>query len=124
MNAEHSPVWVPTTRPVIVCAANRLADGTILLGVRHWDTNMRAQFKAKYGTNTLKKSWWANFVRWMQGRPPVPTKHHVDDQGFIDQFSQYYTREEAMELAIQNEQIIVPPRQMLSLTALHSEDLW
>ena len=46
------------------------------------------------------------------------------EQGFVDQFQRFYTREEAMQLARENDQIIVPDDQMLSLTALHSEDLY
>lgn len=116
--------WEPTTRPVIVCSAVKLCDGTILLGIRHWDTNMRLQYRAKYGKNALEASWRYKLVRFLQGRPQPPRYPHLDDQGFFDQFSRYYTREEAMVLAKQNGQIIVPEYQMLSLTALHSEDLW
>lgn len=98
--------WEPTTRPVIVCAANQHEDGMIACGARHWDTIMRSQVRREDGT-------------WPRG-----WSHGEHDQGFIDQFCRYYTREEAMLLARANQQIIVPDDQMLSLTALHSEDLY
>ena len=46
------------------------------------------------------------------------------EQGFIDQWGRFYTREEALRVARQNNQIIVPDHQMLSAVALHSEDLY
>jgi len=116
--------WVPTSRPVIVASANLLEDGTMLIGVRHWDTNMRQQFQAKYGKNAQKKGWWRKLIRFCQGRPQTPKMHGLKGQGFIDQFSRWYDREEAMLLARANKQIIVPDHQMLSLIDLHSEDLW
>ena len=116
--------WEPTTRPVIVCAANKLSDGNFLLGIRHGDGNMRCQFKALYGKNALKVGWLHKMVRFYQGRPPTPRSSYMADEGFIDQFGRYYTREEAMLIARANDQIIVPEHQMLSITALHSEDLY
>ena len=114
--------WTPTTRPVIVCAANELADGTLLIGVRHWDTRMRDQFRAKYGPFNQNK--FLKFLRRLVGLPVPPRGLGTEGQGFIDQFGRFYEREEAMLLARANNQIIVPDHQMLSLTALHSEDLW
>lgn len=121
---KDQSVWVPTSRPVIVCSANELSDGTLLLGVRHWDTQMRNQFWAKYGKSAFKRKWWHKAVRRLIGLPVAPKASGCDDQGFIDQFGRWYNREEAMLLARANDQIIVPDHQMLSLTALHSEDLW
>lgn len=114
--------WEPTIRPVIVASANKLSDGTMLIGVRHWDALMRDQFQAKYGKSRYKQGQWYRFVNFLQGRPPTPKLR--DEQGFIDQFARFYQREEAMLLARQNDQIILPDDQMLSLSALHSEDLW
>lgn len=116
--------WQPTTRPTIVAAANILQDGTLLIGVRHWDSNMRNQFQAKYGKSSFKYKWWHKALRRLVGLPVAPPGRGTEGQGFIDQFSRYYEREEAMLLAIANDQIIVPKHQMLSLSALHSEDLW
>lgn len=115
--------WEPTTRPVIVCAANLTPDGRLLLGVRHWDNNMRSQFRAIYGYQAYSTGHWNRLVRFLQGRPQPALGTEIE-QGFIDQFSRFYTREEAMLVAKQNGQVIVPEHQMLSLTALHTEDLW
>lgn len=72
--------------PKIVCAANRiiLKDGTeiIIPSARHWDNIMH------------------NII------------FHIDrdidetEQGFIDQFGHFYTREEAWVVAEKNNQII------------------
>jgi len=109
--------------PVIVCSANKLPSGRLLLGIRHWDTQMRVQFRAIYGERAYSSSLWNRLVRFLQGRPQPMLGTEVE-QGFVDQFSRFYTREEAMLLARQNSQIVVPDHQMLSVTALHSEDLW
>ena len=100
---SESKKWQPTVNPIIVCAANRMRDGNIILGARHWDTQMRKTVSAIYGE--------------------INSKHGLAEQGFIDQFNRWYTREEAMQIARQNEQIRFPD-DMLSETALHSEDLY
>ena len=115
--------WTPTTRPVIVCSANQLPNGNLLLGIRHWDAQMRLQFRAIYGKKGYSKKLLDRLVRFLQGRPEPMFGTDIE-QGFVDQFARFYSREEAMLLARQNDQIIVPDYQMLSLTALHSEDLW
>jgi len=99
--------WEPTVKPIIVCAANQLPDGTLLLGARHWDTQMRSQMRERYGKD------WHN-----------TTSFGTIPQGFMDQFGRWFSREEAMQIARQNHQIIVAEEEMLSLTALHSEDLY
>lgn len=65
----------------VVCAANRLPDGTLLIGARHWDTHMVAQAKR------------------------LGVKGGCEDQGFIDQFGNFLTREEAWKVARKNGQI-------------------
>ncbi len=122
MTDEKAP-WEPTTQPVIVCAANRLPDSTIILGTRHWDSLMREHYRAIYGKNVHKRTWWHKILRWLQSRPQ-PSFTTVADEGFIDQFMRYYTREEAMVVARQNDQIIVPDHQLMASGALHSEDLY
>lgn len=67
---------------IIVCAANRLDDGTIICGARHWDTIM----------NRI-----ADKVGWDDCR--------LAEQGFIDQLGNFLTREEALEIAKRNGQI-------------------
>lgn len=95
--------WEPTVKPIIVCAANKMPDGRLILGARHWDTHMRSTVAVIYGD--------------------FDSQHGMAEQGFIDQFCRFYTREEAMQVARQNEQIRWPD-DMLSETALHSEDLY
>ncbi len=96
--------WEPTTKPWIVCAANKhQLSGRIVCGARHWDSVMRGQVQDMDGV--WDKSWGDA------------------EQGFIDQWGRFYTREEAMEIARQNDQVINYD-DMLSVTALHSEDLY
>lgn len=99
--------WEPTTQPWIVCAANRInagqADEVIIPGPRHWDKTM----------HTIARALKVDYLFACSA-----------EQGFIDQFGRFYTREEAMQVARANDQIIVPDEHMLSLTALHSEDLY
>lgn len=76
----------PTERPPqrVVCAALRHKEtGRIVAGARHYDDIMRAQIAATEGY----KSWLAA------------------DQGFIDQFGVYLSREEAHVIATAQEQI-------------------
>lgn len=88
---------------VIVCAANRYSD-FVVTGVRHFCPTMRQQIKA-IGLNNLRL--YAN------GR---------EEQGFIDQFGVFLTREEAMVIARKRGQVIIGmehhPKQ------LFSEDLY
>lgn len=69
----------------IVCAANRNKDGVIILGVRHWDSNMRNHAKLVCGEYIHGSEW---------------------EQGFIDQHSTFYTREEAWIIAFKAGQVI------------------
>lgn len=64
---------------VVVCAACTY-EGLILCGARHWDSVMRAQYKAL--------------------QPRLETCTGLWEQGFIDQFGDFLTREEAMRIAI------------------------
>ena len=75
----------------IVCAANRytyrsgdISFGVLLVGARHWDSCMRDQ--AKRCAYKIDKT--------------------TEEQGFIDQFGKFYTREEAFVIAEKNGQII------------------
>lgn len=69
----------------VVCAANRCADGVVLLGARHWDMMMHKQADQIYGDREIPK--------------PV-------EQGFIDNRGNFLTREEAWKIAEANGQII------------------
>ena len=69
----------------VVCAANKFPDGTLLLGARHWDYEMRA----------IHRRLYAN--RHESG---------LEQQGFIDQYGRFMTREEAWIVAMEAGQII------------------
>lgn len=66
----------------VVCAANLFLCGTIILGARHWDPLMHQQAKA-YGL-----------------------RGGNEDQGFIDQWRVFMTREEAWIVAEEAGQIV------------------
>jgi hypothetical protein len=91
---------VTRTRPrFVVCAANLCADGTILCGPRHWDSVMRRQ---------------ADAIGWDDRR--------TAEQGFIDQWGNFMTREEARFVAVKNGQ--VSEDDLLDENELYSEDLY
>lgn len=78
-------------KPRIVCAANKylisLGDASfeiMLIGARHWDSCMRDQFK----------------------RLVYKVDRETEEQGFIDQYGKFYTRQEAFVIADENNQII------------------
>jgi len=64
---------------IVVCAANRV-DGIIFCGARHCDSVMRNQAKA------------------------AGMKLTGAEQGFINQFGEFLTREEAMQIVLENGQ--------------------
>ena len=73
--------WQPPVdvKPWMVCAAcswqgvGPIGEGRLVLGARHWDDNMRM---------TALRCGFPNLLDW--------------DQGFIDQWGRFYSREEAM----------------------------
>jgi len=67
----------------IVCAANRNSAGLIVCGARHYDSIMHSIINATGGRES-----WKNC-----------------EQGFIDQFGTFLTREEALIIAKNNNQI-------------------
>lgn len=69
----------------VVCAANLYEDGLMLIGARHWDTQMHLQADR------------IGFVR---------KEHGAEQQGFIDQHGKFMTREEAWVVAWNAGQII------------------
>lgn len=73
----------------VVCAAIRAEDGDVLLGVRHYSTDMHAQIHARRdGAKFCHRSG--------------------TDQGFVDQHGQYMTRAEAYVVAGDARQINDP----------------
>lgn len=75
-----------TRPPLIVCAAIRGVSGEVLLGIRHYDQSMLAQLSHRSDAEQFK--------------------HRMDDdQGFVDQYSTYYTRAQAYVIAKKRYQI-------------------
>ena len=70
----------------VICAANRWKD-TIVCGARHFDSVMHSQIKAMEYISCPEHS-----LQW--------------EQGFIDQFGNFLTREEAWVVAVNAKQII------------------
>lgn len=70
----------------VVCAANRLPDGRLIAGARHWDEVMRAQVELlsdRYKSGDIATA----------------------EQGFIDQWGTFLTRAEAWTVAVAADQI-------------------
>lgn len=86
----------------VVCAAMKMEDGLIVAGVRHYSPDMRETLFKMYGEGYHKK---------------------VVEQGFIDNRSQFLSREQAFILAKQNDQLIRHPIKILK-TELFSEDIY
>ena len=82
----------------VVCAANRLEDGLIICGARHWDQVMRSV---------------ADRIGWDDCKP--------SEQGFIDQWGNFMDRKEARMVAIENKQ---PLTDRLHSRDLFSENLY
>lgn len=80
----------------IVSAAMLMDDGHIITGVRHYSPDMRATMKRVYGMG------FKLFGRWIK----KPYHLRVKEQGFVDNFGQFLTREEAWTIAEKNGQIL------------------
>lgn len=94
---------------VIVCAANRFelkTGGTIVIpGTRHYSKDMAAVL------DLLEDK--------------VVTDHvHGDNQGFVDQWGNYFTRKEALIIATHAGQINTRREKTAPLDTLFSEDLY
>lgn len=72
--------------PRIVCAANRIGNGQVVLGARHFDGLMRMAIESRHQINP-NEDW----------RP--------SEQGFVDQHGVFYTREDAWIIACKENQI-------------------
>lgn len=87
-------------KPWIVCAANKHREsGLIVCGARHYDNIMR-----KLMTELGGFPYWNNC-----------------EQGFIDQWGNFLTREEALIIAEDNKQI---KKKCGNPNILFSEDVW
>lgn len=91
----------------VVCAAIRASDGSLLLGIRHYSRDMHAQIENRYDSG--------KFIN-----------RHDPDQGFVDQWGVYMTREEAYRVAEAAGQIKYPEAcgQGLDGPKLYSEGLY
>lgn len=91
----------------VVCAAIRAADGSVLLGIRHYSADMHAQIAARNDGQKFKH-------------------RHDDDQGFVDQHGVYMTREDAYQVALAAGQLRYPDAcgQGLDGPKLYSEGLY
>lgn len=91
----------------IVCAAIRAYDGDLLLGIRHYSRDMHAQIEARNDGNKF-------------------LNRRDKDQGFVDQYGTYLTREEAYQLAESNGQLLYPRACGIGLGGpqLYSEGLY
>lgn len=63
-------------RQIVVCAANKMPDGYLILGARHWDALMR------------------------ETADRLGYKGGDEIQGFINQFGEFLTREEALSAVL------------------------
>jgi hypothetical protein len=91
----------------VVCAAIRAADGSLLLGIRHYSRDMYKQIAARHDGFKFK--------------------HRRDeDQGFVDQRGVWMSREEAYQVAEAAGQIVRPEAcgQGLDGPKLYSEGLY
>ncbi len=87
----------------VVCAAIRAADGSVLLGIRHYSRDMHEQIAARNDGAKFKH-------------------RHDEDQGFVDQFGEYMSRQIAWRVADEAGQII--KRVGGDGNALYSENLY
>ncbi len=77
----RSANWPGKAAPRIVCAAVRGMDNRLVVGPRHMDQTMR---------NTIREMTEVTSVRdWFDGA----------EQGFIDQFGDFYNRVDAWKVA-------------------------
>ena len=92
----------------IVCAANKHKqdENLLLIGARHWDNRMHAQWKVLQQITSYCKLDAFDFI-----------------QGFIDNMGDFHTREEAFKIATKANQIIEKTGGKNSIQ-LFSEDLY
>jgi len=86
----------------VVSAANLMADGTIVMGIRHCCPQMILQAKMMgYSADDLA----------------------ISGQGFVDNYNNYISRLEAFKIALRKGQLL-EPHQQGTLKNLYSEDLY
>ena len=78
---------------IIVCAANRFGE-VIICGARHWDVRMRQQAEMMGGSKFLRTLGTEE-----QGFIGIRALADLfEEQGFIDQYGDYYDRITAMKI--------------------------
>jgi hypothetical protein len=70
----------------VVCAAIRAENGDVIVGIRHYSTDMHYQIRNRPDGRRFEN-------------------RHDDDQGFVNTWGEYLTREEAYVVAKHNGQI-------------------
>ena len=97
--------WQPPedAKIIIVCAANKLGD-TTLIGARHGDDIMHKAARLIFGNQT--KKFFTD-----------------SEQGFIDQFCRFYNRQEAYDIVQKKGQPFVADRNTI-VGELYSEGLY
>lgn len=106
--------------PRIICAAVRRLDGCVVAGPRHFDGTMWCQILGIPLTEF--KLMQSGGVGRDEDAPAVE-KWAGAEEGFIDQFGKFYTREAAWTIAYDMGQID-PQELMWQLGRLHSEHLY
>lgn len=71
----------------VVCAAVRASNGDVIVGVRHYSEDMHRQ------------------IHWRKDGERFKNRQD-DDQGFVNTWGEYLTREQAYLVAIHNNQIL------------------
>jgi hypothetical protein len=99
-------------KPYVVCAAMLMDDGHIVTGVRHFSPDMRATLRRLYPRN------W--FMRLFGARPLGHLR--VKEQGFVDQYGTFLSREIAYSIAKANKQF--RRNSGSTMEELYSEDIY
>lgn len=113
MSTTPTHTTFTTNRPPsrIVSAAMLMDDGSVVMGIRHFSSDMRAVLRRLYGTGFKLFGCWLT----------KPYHLRVSDQGFVDQFGTFHDREAAWTIAQAAGQI----RQVTGqVGTLYSEDLY
>lgn len=90
----------------IVCAANKMPDGTVIIGIRHFCKLMHQNILAHYGED------------------PPSEIYHNSIQGFVDQFGDFHNRKEAYRIALESGQVSFRQGFDWEDFELYSEDLY
>ncbi len=107
---EDTLEYAQANNVIVVCAANRNQFGDIVLGPRHFDETMRRHIKLLAIRDV--------------GELIDSVSAYIWEQGFIDQWGRFMTREVAMVWATQNIQVNVHSDRCIISDKLYSENLY